>query len=748
MSKHLFDALFEPQHIIVIGASERPHSLGERVLSALLSAPFQGKITPVNLRHKSVGGLKAYPNLNRISEAADVALILTPAASYEALFKACHKKQIRHVVLVQDWENQSADALPQAQAAIQSAARLGLHITACTPAAIQVPANGLNSGIYPARLGAGNVAVISWHAATSASILSVLSRAKLGLSRHISLQPGLGQTCSAELLDALDSDPLTRLVVLEYNPDEPLRDLFSAIRHLTRQKSVILHCTHHADEEEQAILRHLSRYCGFLVTFTPDEMLAAIHALACGKLDAKKLHVIANTPCDWLQSQAAAFGIALQMADRNRTPSESHNGYIGSNPSTLHYRGLAENNLQSHHTEALLALVVPTAQSNEAEITHALQQLQQQHQKPLFISSPLSDGLLQFRNTGQALRAFFYHHHNHELKALRIQTAKPRPAYLKMPDLATLSTAQAPTPAQLAQALHLPEHTAPTHAGDIALLFHIHPRYGVALFARSAAQTMALLPPFNTLQAERLIQQFGLKRQQKTIYQLLYSLNALLTHAPHLNRLDLTLQPDGNVKITATPASAAHTAINVRTPYPRAEQPLFTLKNGQTIPIRPMTPEDAELEQQYVQNLPEKSRQSRFMAHVKALSQSTLASFCNLDYQREGAFTAEDAEGKLLGVGRFSCTHFPEQCEFGISVAESMHGQGLAFALMQEIIALAARQGYRRMGAEILKSNLPMLKLAEKLGFTLSPSPHDSEIAEAILDLLPPANNTKRKSRQ
>ena len=66
---------------------------------------------------------------------------------------------------------------------------------------------------------------------------------------------------------------------------------------------------------------------------------------------------------------------------------------------------------------------------------------------------------------------------------------------------------------------------------------------------------------------------------------------------------------------------------------------------------------------------------------------------------------------------------------------------------MQEIIALAARQGYRRMGAEILKSNLPMLKLAEKLGFTLAPSPHDPEIAEAILDLLP-ANNTKRKSRQ
>ncbi len=79
---------------------------------------------------------------------------------------------------------------------------------------------------------------------------------------------------------------------------------------------------------------------------------------------------------------------------------------------------------------------------------------------------------------------------------------------------------------------------------------------------------MALLPPFNTLQAERLMQQFGLKRQQKTIYQLLYSLNALLTHAPHLRTgSTFTLQPDGNVKITAAPAPAeTHTAINVRTP--------------------------------------------------------------------------------------------------------------------------------------------------------------------------------------
>ncbi|UOO82693.1 GNAT family N-acetyltransferase [Uruburuella testudinis] len=746
MGKHVFESLFHPQHIIVVGASERPHSLGERVLTALLRTPFQGKITPVNLRHKTVGGLKAYPNINRVAETADVALILTPPSGYEALFKACHKKQIRHAVVVQDWENQCAEALLPAQAALQKAAYPGLNITVCTPAAIQAPACGLNSGIYPGHARQGDVSVISWHAATGAAIMSVLTRAKLGLSRHISLQPGLSPTTSAPLLDCLEAAPSTRLIVLEYNPDEPLRDLFSAIRHITRQKSVILYCTHHTTPQEQAILRHLSRYCSFLVTFTPDELLAGIHALACGKAHAEKLHVIANTPCDWLQSQAASLDIAVQMAPRNPRPSENHNGYIGSNPSTLHYRGLAESNLQSSHTEALLAVVVPTADSNEAEITHVLRQLQQQHRKPLFISSPLSDGLLQFRNTRQALRAFSYHHHNHKLKQLRIQTAKPLPGYLKTPDLTEVGM-HLDQPELLLKALHLPDPNTATTPFAARLHFYYHTRYGALLFADSPNGNIALLPPFNTLQAERLIQQLDLKRSQKVIYQLLHSLNSIIGQMPQITDIKISLSP-GNHSSEITVLQETHTASRIRAPYPAPVRNTFTLKNGQTVPIRPLTPEDAEAEQQFVQNLSEKSRQSRFMAHVKALSQSTLASFCNIDYHREGAFTATDSDGSLLGVSRFSCTHYPAQCEFGISVAENMHGQGLALCLMQEIIALAAQQGYHRMTAEILKTNQPMLKLAEKLGFTVTPSPDDSELYQASLSLLPSANNSKRKSKQ
>ena len=45
--------LFSLRHLIIVGASERRHSLGERLTASLLRTPFRGQITPVNLRRKT-----------------------------------------------------------------------------------------------------------------------------------------------------------------------------------------------------------------------------------------------------------------------------------------------------------------------------------------------------------------------------------------------------------------------------------------------------------------------------------------------------------------------------------------------------------------------------------------------------------------------------------------------------------------------------------------------------------------------
>src|SRR5690348_11721319 len=55
--RHLLNAIFEPKSIAVIGATERPGSMGRTLLWNLISHPFGGTVFPVNPKRASVLGI-------------------------------------------------------------------------------------------------------------------------------------------------------------------------------------------------------------------------------------------------------------------------------------------------------------------------------------------------------------------------------------------------------------------------------------------------------------------------------------------------------------------------------------------------------------------------------------------------------------------------------------------------------------------------------------------------------------------
>ncbi|MGH9523770.1 MAG: CoA-binding protein, partial [Terriglobales bacterium] len=65
---HPLDALFRPKTVAVIGATERPQSIGRRVMWALVTSPFGGTVFPVSKDRASVLGIKAYPNIAAVPE--------------------------------------------------------------------------------------------------------------------------------------------------------------------------------------------------------------------------------------------------------------------------------------------------------------------------------------------------------------------------------------------------------------------------------------------------------------------------------------------------------------------------------------------------------------------------------------------------------------------------------------------------------------------------------------------------------
>lgn len=739
----LTEALRTLPHIIVAGASERPYSLGEQVMSALLSAPFAGGITPVNPRHKTVGGLKSFPNIGKTAEPAAAALILTPPETHETLYKACLKKQIRHVIVIQDRQNLSEEQYQTARQAVQKAVQSGLSVLFANPAGIQIPSLPFHTaaGGVPA---AGSFAVVSGSDASHQTILSALKRAGQGVSDGLCLNYRLHPENGAKLLDRLAENPTTQTAVVEFNPDDDLRSLFSAIRRFTRSRTLILFCTHAADHTEQAVLRRLGRRCNFLAACSPEELAAAVHAAAYRPYAVQKLHLLADSFCGHLDSTAADSGIRLIR------PSENESGQTAYIPadSAVRYRGSADSMLQNSSTEAVLVSVCAESE-RAAETVRVLSVLQRQHGKPLAVCSPFSDGLMQFARPEQALAAFkMCNIRTCNLEA-RQQYAKPLPSYLKTPQRETVRAAsESGDYGKLAKALHLPEYQSEPAFPAVRLEYVRHPRYGSVLLLRQHGRTHALLPPFTTSDAEFLIRKTAAKRHAKALHQLLYTLNSLNGSAlPFSVRTDIGSHGI-STDFIPEPDDVHDTPPNVFAPYPEHLTHDFPLKNGQILHIRPMRPEDAEAKQQFVQNLSPQSRYTRFMTQTNELPPATLARLSDTDYHSECALAAFDAEGNIAGVCRFSRISDAE-CEFSISLSENVRGQGLAAHLLSTVVQTASKQGYAFMSAEILKNNTAMLKLAGKSGFSLRPSASDNDIIEARRSIAaPPAGLTNRLKQQ
>src|SRR5580698_3936409 len=69
-AKSGLDALFIPDSVAVIGATERPGTVGSTVLSNLIESRFRSKVYAVNPSHSEVLGLRAYKSVGDISRAS------------------------------------------------------------------------------------------------------------------------------------------------------------------------------------------------------------------------------------------------------------------------------------------------------------------------------------------------------------------------------------------------------------------------------------------------------------------------------------------------------------------------------------------------------------------------------------------------------------------------------------------------------------------------------------------------------
>ena len=181
------DALFRPERVAVIGATEREGSVGRTVLQNLLDGSFPGKVYPVNPAHPQVLGRPAWPNIAAVPEKVDLAVVVTPAATVPEVIGECVDAGVCAAVVISAGFKEHGPAGVELERRILQHLRRG-HMRLIGPNCLGVmnPLCGLNATFARDLARPGNVAFISQSGALLTAILDWSLRELVGFSAFVS----------------------------------------------------------------------------------------------------------------------------------------------------------------------------------------------------------------------------------------------------------------------------------------------------------------------------------------------------------------------------------------------------------------------------------------------------------------------------------------------------------------------------------------------------------------------------------
>jgi RimJ/RimL family protein N-acetyltransferase len=152
------------------------------------------------------------------------------------------------------------------------------------------------------------------------------------------------------------------------------------------------------------------------------------------------------------------------------------------------------------------------------------------------------------------------------------------------------------------------------------------------------------------------------------------------------------------------------------------------LRDGTTLTVRLVAPDDGEALQRYFRNLSVRSRYSRFLGAMSELPPSQLDHFVHAgEDDRFSVIAVMMIRGfeTIVGEARYGFEAESANFEFGISIDDRWQGQGIGGALLRNLECRAAALGARSIFGDTLRSNEAMINLARKSGFAFRRHPDD-----------------------
>ncbi|HEX4984656.1 MAG TPA: bifunctional acetate--CoA ligase family protein/GNAT family N-acetyltransferase [Burkholderiales bacterium] len=388
MSVRNLPRLLAPASVAVIGASDRPRSVGATVMRNLLAGGFRGPVVPVNPRHATVAGLRACARVDALDFVPDLAVVCTPAGTVPGIIGELGRKGTRAAIVLSAGLQHIRDDRGRtlSQAMLEEARPHLLRILGPNCVGLLVPGIGLNASFAHTGALPGSLAFISQSGALATALLDWSRSRGIGFSHFVSVGD-CADVDFGDMLDYLAGDPGTSAILLYIEAVRSARKFMSAARAASRNKPVIVVKSGRVPEGARAAASHTGamagvddvwdaaiRRAGMLRVDTVQELFSAAETLARSRaLGGDGLAVLTNGGGAGVMAADALVHAGGRLARlRENTLADLHRllpaTWSGTNPVDIvgdapeeRYAAALDSLLRDGDVAAVLLIHAPTA---------------------------------------------------------------------------------------------------------------------------------------------------------------------------------------------------------------------------------------------------------------------------------------------------------------------------------------------------------------------------------------------------
>lgn len=271
------ESLFLPRTIAVIGATDRPGTVGRSVTSHLLESRFPKKIFVVNPSRGEVLGIKTHQQIRDIPRPVDLAIVMTPAKTVPQIIGECVDTGIKSAVVISAGFREQGLAGAALEDEIKAHVNRGaLRLLGPNCMGFMNPTIELNATFAKTISRKGSVAFLSQSGALQTAILDWSEKEQVGFSAIVStgsmLDIGWG-----DLIYHFGDDPHTKSILIYMESVGDARSFLSAAREIALAKPIIVIKTGRSEAASRAAASHTGALTG------SDEVLEAAFR-RCGVL--------------------------------------------------------------------------------------------------------------------------------------------------------------------------------------------------------------------------------------------------------------------------------------------------------------------------------------------------------------------------------------------------------------------------------------------------------------------------------